>query len=114
MIGFMTRLGLGLVFRFVEEKTAGHGNAIVTALEGPVNLMLTFLIDDDSYRLRKEILDQDPKLAFSTTCNATTRPRKESSEGRRERRVISPDFFGMRPETGWKLVFSPGKCASYM
>jgi len=64
----MTRQDLGLVFDFVEEKTAGHCNAIVTALATSANFLLTVLIDDDSYGVSKDIFARDPKHGFSVTC----------------------------------------------
>jgi hypothetical protein len=62
MIGFMTRLGLGLDFGFVEEKTAGKGVAIVTAHESPAISSSTGAIDHDSCGGHKE------KFGHGSTC----------------------------------------------
>jgi hypothetical protein len=62
---FHDRRDLGLVFVFVEEKTPGSGNGIVTALTDPADLVLTSLIDDGSYGDRKDIFAKCPNHGFS-------------------------------------------------
>jgi hypothetical protein len=58
-----------VVFVFVEEKTPGSGDGIVTALAGAVGFLLTASFHNDSRRVHKAIFDNDPNHGFSGTCD---------------------------------------------
>jgi hypothetical protein len=75
-----------VVFVFVEEKTPGSGNGIVTALAGAVGFLLTDSFHGDSWGVHKVIFDNDPNHRFSVTCDYKSRVFRKTFRGRIGRR----------------------------